>query len=669
MSTSTKNKQAAGAIQTLSADIFYARVRNDQTESDSVSHDDENFPVSSSGDIFLPENENIAGHENIPEDLKSAKEYIMPNEENIARHNNILENSKQANEYNIPSEKNLDSYEKLSDNISLTRKNNISDEEDIIRHGNMLAYNEQTNINISNKENLSGYEKFDSDIFLTQNENVADGKNIARPKNMLKNNNDANEYHMSSEKNLSSYGKVPGTVFAKEYASLGHEKLGSNVTLASENNITNEALLGKEIEHRTSSIQNKNIANEENIAEYGDISSHPDLLTKENSVGEKNLALNTLLQKNTLPLNSTNRQEFLSNDINSATTTLPAKKIFPLSKGENIPQLNPSNAPLLEENSQVTHASGNNNLREYSSSNLKSTTTRTGNITNEEIYLASHRKTSGKKNIPIEDYKGSLFDLVGVMGLSSLGMLIILRHILPPEGGIIRVNALARSIGMSANNIRLQLENLQEKGIIATNSGGTEGKWVSFTHSFLKSNENPFKKTSNDFDDNKNMTSEENTLGNINIAGHKNFDPYKFTRPIKCKEFFFACHKIGKTPEEIQPSVVEEWLRVANELSSEHAVGIIFEFLSQAKSNTSAYLHTLIQRNVSPSPAKMDVAKEFLETIKNVAKKIGEEILPKDWIQAMNILGFKIKLGDLQDLARQQTVISDRLDKFITSVK
>jgi hypothetical protein len=250
------------------------------------------------------------------------------------------------------------------------------------------------------------------------------------------------------------------------------------------------------------------------------------------------------------------------------------------------------------------------------------------------------------------------------MGMASLGMLVILRSVLPRNGGVVRVNALARSIGMTANNVRLQFEGLKNKGLIVTHVGGEEGRWVSFTEMCLEATDNLFLAGEENLASVIKLTENENLTDKKNWAGEKIFTPNRFTFPLRIKEFYFTCLRTGKVPESFQPAVIKTWINAAEIEGSEYAVAALLEFLPNAKTNPSAYLHTMLENKVQPSGTSMNAAKQLLEALGDINKTIGEEILPKDWMQTAGKLGVRIKTGSVQELASQQEAIITRLEKF-----
>ncbi|MDR1376350.1 MAG: hypothetical protein LBJ22_02470, partial [Synergistaceae bacterium] len=117
--------------------------------------------------------------------------------------------------------------------------------------------------------------------------------------------------------------------------------------------------------------------------------------------------------------------------------------------------------------------------------------------------------------------------------------------------------------------------------------------------------------------------------------------------------------------ENFQPAVIRKWIDTAEQEGSEYAVAAVLEFLPSAKTNPSAYLHRMLGEKIKPSVANTNSAKEILEAIGKMNKTIGEEILPKDWVRFAGVLGIRVKMGSVQELASQQTALMARFEKFM----
>jgi DNA-binding transcriptional regulator WhiA len=76
----------------------------------------------------------------------------------------------------------------------------------------------------------------------------------------------------------------------------------------------------------------------------------------------------------------------------------------------------------------------------------------------------------------------------------------------------------------------------------------------------------------------------------------------------------------------------------------------------------------MMEKSVQPSVASMNSAKQALEAISCVKRKIGEDILPKEWVQAVGSLGIRIKTGSLEELSSQQDAVISKLEKFIAQL-
>jgi len=402
-----------------------------------------------------------------------------------------------------------------------------------------------------------------------------------------------------------------------------------------------------------------NIIDEKNLADNKNLSSEI-LLTNENFMNT-----NFLPEINPSPAEPFANEKDLVSEEFIAKNNLPTINLLPAQLSRDEPYNTAENQIITDFSfASETKFADNKNLSELvikdSSSILNiTTTTETQEISCESKIIPTNEKEKTRRNVPVKNYDSTLIKLAASIGMPSLGILLTLRSILPSSGGNIRVNAFARSIDMSANNVRIQLENLQNKGLIVTTTGGEEGKWVSFTNDSLNSVTNLF------MADIKNIASEENFSIEVNIPNkEKNIGFNKFTFPLRSKEFYFACLKVGKPPENFQPAVVRKWIGVAEKESSEYAVAVVLEFIPNAKTNPSAYLHTMLEHEVKPSQANMEVARQLLESISSMNKTIGEEILPKDWIQAAGKLGLRIKMGDIKELTIQQTAIMAKFEKF-----
>ena len=100
-----------------------------------------------------------------------------------------------------------------------------------------------------------------------------------------------------------------------------------------------------------------------------------------------------------------------------------------------------------------------------------------------------------------------------------------------PEGGMIRVGALARSLGMSSNNIRFHLDALQSKGIIFSASGGPKGRLIQFSNPLLTEQKSLDFFCTTPIEETKEDDAEKVLLKGVN----------RYTFVLRLKEFAFAC--------------------------------------------------------------------------------------------------------------------------------
>jgi hypothetical protein len=491
----------------------------------------------------------------------------------------------------------------------------------------------------------------DDEIF-TGNKNFVSEDELVSDENLTDNNN------FTSDENLAS-----------------DEISTNNINLTSEKNLAGDKIL----------VSTEKFTSKENLADDKILSSDVNITGYTNFVSEENLAQNTSPAKEILPVKILADEENLASEENLAKNTLPAKNFL---LAENMPQTASSSDKIWsapdfifasEENIANEENLPSNGIKERSSRLKLTTTTKEPETSEENITgnnkFASEGKIAGegklsvskgnsRRNVPVENYDVPLIQLASSMGMASFGMLVILLRVLPRSGGVLRINAFARSLGMSANNVRLQLETLKNKELIVTNMGGEEGRWVSFTEKCLMATGNIFFTGEVNLTSGKNIADNKNSISEKNLAGKKIFTPNRFSYPLRIKEFYFACLKTGKVPENFLPAVIKAWVDVAEAEGSEYGMALLLEFLPNAKTNPSAYLSRMLENKVRPSEASMNLARQLLEVLGSMGKTIGEEILPKDWLQNAGKLGIRIKTGSVQELTLQQTGIMDRLEKL-----
>ncbi|MDR3231213.1 MAG: hypothetical protein LBT65_07220 [Synergistaceae bacterium] len=518
-----------------------------------------------------------------------------------------------------------------------------------------------SNSSSANKRVASKILEVSADLFyrkVRDEADTAEQKNSASKENFVDELNVIDEKFYATNEILSGNNSSPGKKFLANAENISDKlKLAKNVNVANEKHFADENCIPTKKYKESSAnpafpTSNKNIEDIINIAseKFMDTNFSPeiDYLPVNPPANQNNIASQNFIPENTLPEINLSLGQLSPCEESNAMKSIAITDLISTSEKNLASDKNFPSAEIKESSSS-------------SSLNILNITT-TSKISDDETeFTVKSKKT--RRNVPVENYDSTLIKLAALIGMPSLGILLTLRSILPPDGGNIRVNAFARSIDMSANNVRIQLENLQSKGLIATVTGGEEGKWVSFTDDSLKSAADLFVASVN------NIGGKENFGSEINISSDKNFlGINKFTFPLRSKEFYFTCLKVAKTPESFQPAVVRKWIGLAERESPEYAVAALLEFVPNAKTNPSAYLHTMLENGVKPSPANVEAAKQLLEAIGNINRTIGEEILPKDWIQATGKFGIRIKMGNIQELTFQQTAIMAKLEKFTSQL-
>ena len=224
----------------------------------------------------------------------------------------------------------------------------------------------------------------------------------------------------------------------------------------------------------------ENLTSEEKIASGQKISSSENLSTQENISSHKNLSSEF---KKTSDENLTTNKTFASEE--SLTSEIKGTSYDNIPTQEKL--ADDKNLDSEEKLSSIEILSSEEKIsgNKYLCGEEKISSDK--NLTNK-------RNKSGKENLPRNlpsnkkiSYESPLLAFITEVGLSGVCVAIALRHLLPAEGGKIRIGALSRSLNMSSNNIRLHLETLQTKGVIASANGDQQGRIIKFLHPFLLS--------------------------------------------------------------------------------------------------------------------------------------------------------------------------------------
>ena len=251
-------------------------------------------------------------------------------------------------------------------------------------------------------------------------------------------------------------------------------------------------------------------------------------------------------------------------------------------------------------------------------------------------------------------YSSPILSFAADLGMATFSMALLLRHLLPPEGGTIRVGALARSLGMSQNNVRFHLDALQSKGIIFSATGGPKGRLIQFLSPLLTE-----QKSLDFFCTTLNEETKEDDTEKVLLKG---VNRYTFT--LRLKEFAFACFHLRLDPYAFRPSVLEKWIRISEKKSAEYAFALLLELFSTPKNNPSAYLEKVLENLPEPALTTLERARDFLDVMKRFNDKIGVDVLPKDWAALAGKLGIKVRSLLVNDLVQQQKEFLMKLESF-----
>ncbi len=291
---------------------------------------------------------------------------------------------------------------------------------------------------------------------------------------------------------------------------------------------------------------------------------------------------------------------------------------------------------------------------------------------------------------PEQGYSGWFFEAARRgKNLSGTGLLLLLDHIVPPGGCVVRVGALSRSAGIHPNNIRVQLDRLAESGLIESVRHGLDGRWIRIS---CRDDSNEFaaitKPCSSVVNKTTTLLQEKNTNENVGsnefigsnvFAASNEFvatggiaPTGKFASILKNKKrssilegLFAAALSAGKAPEDLQRQIIERLVALAEQKSPQIAMATICEFLPAAKSNPGAYLARVLDAGAEPSPARLADAEKISEALRSFRMEIGVEILPADWCKASRVLGIVAKP---EESSRAQKATLSRLDAFVAAL-
>jgi DNA-binding transcriptional ArsR family regulator len=252
--------------------------------------------------------------------------------------------------------------------------------------------------------------------------------------------------------------------------------------------------------------------------------------------------------------------------------------------------------------------------------------------------------------------------------LAALGMLFLLRSLLPPSGGRLKIDRIVSATGMSKSNILTQLEALENAGLIATLGRDISGRMITFplgieNETGIESDtqlcsSSIYKKTTTS-EGTENGMGIENETG-IGFNTDKNDIDSMFANKLRhniislkfsAQEFFF----IAKASKVCIDKLTEQCFRYYHNLKGEtnvrYANGLFLNLLSKAKDNPTAYVVKAIQQGATASQDDEIRAEKILKAGDAIFKELGVDILRKELENALLLLSSN---GQSQNMMKEE---------------
>jgi DNA-binding transcriptional ArsR family regulator len=282
--------------------------------------------------------------------------------------------------------------------------------------------------------------------------------------------------------------------------------------------------------------------------------------------------------------------------------------------------------------------------------------------------------------------------------LAALGMLFLLRSLLPPTGGRLKVDRIVSATGMSKSNILAQLEALENAGLIATLARDISGRMIMFPLG-IENEMGIENETGTEFDpccscssiykttttttttstknDTENKTGIENEMntesdtGTENETGIENETDVKFnidesdidsnfknklrnniiSLKFSAQEFFFIAKASKVNIDKLTEQCFKYYHDLKGDASKKYANGLFLNLLSKAKDNPNAYVVKAIQQGATASHEDEIRAEKILEAGDAIFKELGVDILRKDLENALLLFSSN---GQSQNIIQQE---------------
>lgn len=291
------------------------------------------------------------------------------------------------------------------------------------------------------------------------------------------------------------------------------------------------------------------------------------------------------------------------------------------------------------------------------------------------------------KRLRSETATGYAIEAYSTMGsFAHLGMLLVLWDLLPEGEGWLRLGTLAKSMGVPRSTLQRRLAPLESFGYVQILEKGQNGTRIRlatrsenatprFCSSFLGSKNLDSQETttttgrSQTATGSKDTTRSETATGDVETTRSQIAPAAKPLRVfgtktierLNRKKLFFVALAAKRRPEELSPQATRLFSELTQNHGEEWTIAFFLAFLPKAAKSPEGYLYKTLENGGEPNPVHEEKARQVLAAIEQIFLKIGEEVLPADWIRAAKIFWIDATAKNCKE---RQAGLLERLEEF-----
>jgi hypothetical protein len=311
-------------------------------------------------------------------------------------------------------------------------------------------------------------------------------------------------------------------------------------------------------------------------------------------------------------------------------------------------------------------------------------------------------------------YDGKTVKLAEILGFTALGVLAVLIDEFPDGRGMLNVTQLAKACGVARTTLIAQLRSLEKCAVITLGNAEKTGRRIEILcveNTTYRDNAIPYPSSSsilNNKNNNyyqgdiytgnnmrvENETRENNTRSANNTDGvldiyiekdiHSNNATYtennthlendiyienaivteklsksKITMRIAARELFFTAKASMVNIDKLSKQCFQQFLSVKQSKGANYAIALFHNLLTRSKENPTAYVIRAIQQGAAPSHEDEKRAETISRAGESVLRKIGEEILQRDFDSA---------IAQLSLAGASQKALWEEIDSFVKRI-